>query len=162
MNWFGKRFMRSWCHIIAPTARILQRRHVPQRISASGGDVKEVRRNEAMRTLILGGDGYLGWPTALHLSQRGHDVAVLDNFARRAWDHELGAESLTPIRSLHERVAAWREVSGRTIVPFVGDVCDYTVLEPAVREFQPQAVVHFGEQRSAPFSMIDRRHALLT
>jgi UDP-sulfoquinovose synthase len=115
-----------------------------------------------MRILILGGDGYLGWPTALHLSQRGHDVAVLDNFARRAWDHELGAESLTPIRSLHERVAAWREVSGKTILPIVGDACDYTVLEPAVRDFRPEAVVHFGEQRSAPFSMIDRRHALMT
>jgi UDP-sulfoquinovose synthase len=115
-----------------------------------------------MRILILGGDGYLGWPTALHLSQRGHDIAVLDNFARRAWDHELSAESLTPIRSLHERVAAWREVSGRIIEPVVGDLCDYTAVEPLIREFQPEALVHFGEQRSAPYSMIDRRHAVFT
>jgi UDP-sulfoquinovose synthase len=115
-----------------------------------------------MRILILGGDGYLGWPTALHLSQRGHEVAVLDNFSRRAWDHELGAESLTPLRSLHERIAAWKEVSGRTIVPFVGDLCDYSFVEPIVRELRPEAVVHFGEQRSAPYSMIDRRHALFT
>jgi UDP-sulfoquinovose synthase len=115
-----------------------------------------------MRILILGGDGYLGWPTALHLSQRGHDVAVLDNFSRRAWDHELGAESLTPLRSLHERIAAWQEVSGRTIMPFVGDLCDYSFVEPVIRELQPEAVVHFGEQRSAPYSMIDRRHALFT
>jgi UDP-sulfoquinovose synthase len=115
-----------------------------------------------MRILVLGGDGYLGWPTALHLSQRGHDVGIVDSLIRRAWDHELGADSLTPIRSLHERVAAWHAVTGRTIVPFIGDLCDYTFLEPIVRDFQPQAVVHFGEQRSAPFSMIDRRHAVFT
>jgi UDP-sulfoquinovose synthase len=115
-----------------------------------------------MRILILGGDGYLGWPTALHLSQRGHQIAVLDNFARRAWDHELGTGSLTPIHSLLERVAAWYEVSGRRLAAFIGDLCDYTFLEPVVRDFQPQAVVHFGEQRSAPYSMIDRRHAVFT
>jgi UDP-sulfoquinovose synthase len=115
-----------------------------------------------MRILVLGGDGYLGWPTAMHLSQRGHDVAVLDNFLRRTWDHEIGAHSLTPIRSLQERVAAWREVTGKTIGVFVGDLCDYTFLEPVVKEFQPEAVVHFGEQRSAPYSMIDRRHAVFT
>ncbi len=115
-----------------------------------------------MRILILGGDGYLGWPTALRLSRRGHEVAVLDNLARRAWDRELGAESLTPIRSLQERVAAWREVSGRSIAAFVGDLCDYAFLEPVVRDLRPDAVVHFGEQRSAPYSMIDRRHAIFT
>lgn len=115
-----------------------------------------------MRILIPGGDGYLGWPAALHLSARGHEVAVLDNFARRAWDRELGAESLTPVVALAQRIAAWREVSGRTIVPLVGDLCDYTFLEPAVRDFRPEAVVHFGEQRSAPYSMIDRRHAVFT
>jgi UDP-sulfoquinovose synthase len=115
-----------------------------------------------MRILILGGDGYLGWPTALHLSQRGHDIAVLDNFARRAWDHELGADSLTPIGSLQERMSAWRAVSGRTLTAFIGDLCDYTFLEPVVRDFRPEAVVHFGEQRSAPYSMIDRRHAVFT
>ena len=115
-----------------------------------------------MRILILGGDGYLGWPTALYLSRQGHEVAVLDNFARRAWDHELGAESLTPICSLQERVRVWRALTGRTIVPFVGDLCDHAFLEPIVSEFQPEAVVHFGEQRSAPYSMIDRRHAVFT
>jgi UDP-sulfoquinovose synthase len=115
-----------------------------------------------MRILILGGDGYLGWPTALHLSQRGHEVAVLDNFARRAWDQELGAASLTPICSLQERIASWCQVMGQTIIPFVGDLCDDTFLEPVVRDFGPEAVVHFGEQRSAPYSMIDRRHAVFT
>jgi UDP-sulfoquinovose synthase len=115
-----------------------------------------------MRILVLGGDGYLGWPTALHLSQRGHDVAILDNFARRSYDHELGADSLTPIRSLPERIGAWRQQTGKIIQSFIGDLCDYTFLEPVVRSFQPEAVVHFGEQRSAPYSMIDRRHAVYT
>jgi len=115
-----------------------------------------------MRILILGGDGYLGWPTALHLSQRGHDIAIVDNLARRAWDDELGTESLTPIRTLRERIAAWHELSGRVITPFIGDLCDYAFLEPLVRDFQPAAVVHYGEQRSAPYSMIDRQHALFT
>lgn len=115
-----------------------------------------------MRILVLGGDGYLGWPTALHLSQRGHDVAVLDNFSRRLWDHELSAESLTPIETLQQRIAAWRQVTGKVITPFVGDLCDYTFLEPVIRDFRPEAVVHFGEQRSAPYSMIDRQHAIFT
>jgi len=115
-----------------------------------------------MRILILGGDGYLGWPTALHLSQRGHDVAVVDNFARRAWDHELGAESLTPLRSLQERVAIWQALTGRAIGAHIGDLCDYAFLEALVRDWQPTAVVHYGEQRSAPYSMIDRRHAVFT
>src|SRR5690606_231169 len=103
-----------------------------------------------MRILVLGGHGYLGWPTALHLSQRGHDVAVVDNFLRRMWDHELGTHSLTPIRSLQERVAVWRELAGKVIVAYIGDLCDYTFLEPVIREFRPDAIVHFREQRSAP------------
>lgn len=115
-----------------------------------------------MRILVLGGDGYLGWPTAMYLSQRGHEVVVVDNMARRAWDNELGAESLVPIASLHERVGVWEAVSGKTIGMYVGDIADYTFLEPVIREFQPEAVVHYGEQRAAPFSMIDRRHAVFT
>ncbi len=115
-----------------------------------------------MRVLVLGGDGYLGWPAALHLSQRGHEIAILDNFSRRAWDVELGAHSLTPIRSLEERITAWREVTGKTIGMYAGDLCDYTFLEPIIRELQPEAVIHFGEQRSAPYSMIDRQHAVFT
>jgi UDP-sulfoquinovose synthase len=115
-----------------------------------------------MRILVLGGDGYLGWPTALHLSQRGHDVAVVDNMARRAWDNELGAESLVPICSLQERVAVWEQVSGKRIAPMIGDITDYTFIEPVIRDFEPEAIVHFGEQRAAPYSMIDRRHAVFT
>src|SRR5438309_3634978 len=100
-----------------------------------------------MRILVLGGDGYLGWPTALHLSALGHEVAVNDNFARRGYDEEMGVESLVPICSLQERVAAWRELSGRRIGVFVGDLCDSQVVHGMVDAFGPQTIVHFGEQR---------------
>jgi len=115
-----------------------------------------------MRILVLGGDGYLGWPTAMHLSQRGHEVAVLDNMLRRAWDNEIGAESLVPIASLQERVAVWEAVSGKRIAAYIGDLCDHTFFEPVIKEFQPEAIVHYGEQRAAPYSMVDRRHAVFT
>ena len=115
-----------------------------------------------MRILVLGGDGYLGWPTALYLSQRGHDVGVLDNMARRGYDFELGVESLVPIESLQTRVAAWREVTGKTIEAFIGDLNDADFTFNAVRDFAPDAIVHFAEQRAAPYSMIDRKHAVYT
>lgn len=115
-----------------------------------------------MRILVLGGDGYLGWPTAMYLSQRGHEVAVVDNMVRRAWDNELGAESLVPIAALQERVAVWEAVSGKRIAAYIGDLCDYTFIEPVIQEFLPEAIVHYGEQRAAPYSMIDRRHAVFT
>jgi UDP-sulfoquinovose synthase len=115
-----------------------------------------------MRVLVLGGDGYCGWPTALHLSARGHDVGILDSFVRRLWDHELGVESLTPLRSLRERVALWETLTGDRIPVFVADTQDYDALAGAVAEFAPDAVVHFAEQRSAPYSMIDRAHAVFT
>jgi UDP-sulfoquinovose synthase len=115
-----------------------------------------------VRILVLGGDGYLGWPTALHLSDRGHDVAVLDNFARRSYDEELGLQSLVPIESLHHRVRAWHEVSGRCLELFVGDLLDAEFFLDVVRRFRPAAIVHYAEQRSAPYSMIDRKHAVYT
>jgi UDP-sulfoquinovose synthase len=115
-----------------------------------------------MRTLVLGGDGYLGWPTALHLSQAGHDVAVADNFARRQYDHELGVESLVPIETLQNRIRIWREVSGRELTAFVGDFTDPEFTIEMVRSFRPDTIVHFGEQRAAPYSMIDRSHAVYT
>jgi UDP-sulfoquinovose synthase len=115
-----------------------------------------------MRIMVLGGDGYLGWPTAIYLSRRGHEVAVVDNMARRAWDYEFGAESLIPLASLQERIQTWETLTGKRIAAYVGDLTDYTFFEPAVREFRPEAIVHYGEQRAAPYSMIDRRHAVFT
>ena len=115
-----------------------------------------------MRILVLGGDGYLGWPTALHLSARNHDVGVVDNFARRLYDTEMGVDSLVPIRQLQRRVTTWREVSGHTVKPFIGDLTDEVFVEQTIREFAPEAIVHFAEQRSAPYSMIDRKHAVYT
>ncbi len=115
-----------------------------------------------MRILVLGGDGYLGWPTALHLSARNHDVGVVDNFARRLYDSEMGVDSLVPIRQLQRRVTTWKEVSGHTVQPFIGDLTDDVFVEQTIREFAPEAIVHFAEQRSAPYSMIDRKHAVYT
>ncbi|HTK08620.1 MAG TPA: NAD-dependent epimerase/dehydratase family protein [Ktedonobacteraceae bacterium] len=115
-----------------------------------------------MRILILGGDGYLGWPQSLYLSSKGHDVTIFDNLARRHFDLERGFNSLIPIQTLHERVAAWKEVSGRQIQVRIGDTTDYDVLASVFQETQPEAVVDFAEQRSAPYSMIDRKHAVFT
>ena len=115
-----------------------------------------------MKIAVLGGDGYCGWATALHLSARGHSVSIIDNFARRQWDHELGAQTLTPIRPLAERLRVWQELTGNIIEQFVGDVTDYDFLSAAIREIEPEAVIHFAEQRAAPYSMIDRKHAVFT
>jgi UDP-sulfoquinovose synthase len=115
-----------------------------------------------MRILLLGGDGYLGWPQALYLSSKGDDVTIFDNLARRHFDLERGFNSLVPIQTLHERVAAWREVSGRQIQIYIGDTLDYEALSAVFRDVQPDAIVHFAEQRSAPYSMIDRMHAVYT
>jgi len=114
------------------------------------------------RILVLGGDGYLGWPTAMALSRAGHDVAVVDNFAKREWEQELGVRPLFPIPSLHERVRAWREVAERDIDLFVGDLTDYAFVESTVGSFRPDSIVHYGEQPSAPYSMIDAGHAAYT
>jgi UDP-sulfoquinovose synthase len=111
---------------------------------------------------VLGGDGYCGWATALYLSAKGHEVAIVDNFARRQWDHELGVQTLTPIRPLTERLRVWNELTARVIELFVGDVTDYDFLSSFVRSFEPESVIHFAEQRSAPYSMIDRKHAVST
>lgn len=115
-----------------------------------------------MKVGVLGGDGYCGWPTALYLSARGHSVSIADNFLRRQWDHELGVQTLTPIRTLSERLATWYELTGRQIELFVGDVTDYEFVSSFFQSFEPEAVIHFAEQRSAPYSMIDRKHAAFT
>ena len=109
-----------------------------------------------------GGDGYCGFATALHLSARGYAVAIVDNLARRSYDAQLGMETLTPIASAHERVKTWNGISGKDIELMIGDVCDFEFLSAAFQSFKPDAVVHFGEQRSAPYSMIDRARAVYT
>ena len=115
-----------------------------------------------MRILVLGGDGFCGWPTVLHLAQRGHTVASVDNMIRRAWDVELGTDSLVPIASFEERVAVWKALTGQSIGNYVGDLQDYDFLSSVFAEFRPEAVIHYAEQRSAPYSMIDRQHAVFT
>ncbi|HXX22922.1 MAG TPA: NAD-dependent epimerase/dehydratase family protein [Terriglobia bacterium] len=115
-----------------------------------------------MRIAVLGGDGYCGWATALYLSKQGHSIAIVDNFIRRQWDYELGVQTLTPIRSLSDRLKVWQELTGNQIELFVGDVTDYDFLSSTVKAFGPEGVVHFAEQRAAPYSMIDRKHAVFT
>jgi UDP-sulfoquinovose synthase len=115
-----------------------------------------------MRVLILGGDGYLGWPQSLYLSNRDYEVFIVDNFMRRHADLEHGFDSLVPIFPLKTRTEAWHALTGRIVRFEAIDVLDYVALAEVFREFQPEAVVHFAEQRSAPYSMIDRRHALYT
>ncbi len=115
-----------------------------------------------MRIAVLGGDGYCGWATALYLSGKGHSVAIVDNFVRRQWDHELSAQTLTPILPLADRLRIWNQLTGNVIDSFIGDITDYDFLASFIRDFQPEAVVHFAEQRSAPYSMIDRKHAVFT
>lgn len=115
-----------------------------------------------MKVLVIGGDGYCGWATALYLSNRGYEVGILDSFVRRHWDFELGVETLTPIATIQHRLTRWHDLTGKSIDLFVGDITNYEFLSKALHQFEPEAVVHFGEQRSAPFSMIDREHAVLT
>jgi UDP-sulfoquinovose synthase len=115
-----------------------------------------------MRVLILGGDGYLGWPTALRFSARGHEVSVVDDFSRRRWHEEAGTGSLTPIADLDQRIAAWKELSGDEIRSFAGPVQDGDFLDRVVAETRPEVVVHYGQQASAPYSMASREKAVET
>jgi UDP-sulfoquinovose synthase len=115
-----------------------------------------------MNITVLGGDGYCGWATALYLSKQGHTVSIVDSFARRQWDHEIGAATLTPIRPLADRVRVWQRLTGREIETFAGDITDYDFLASVIAQVKPDAVVHFAEQRAAPYSMIDRKHAVFT
>ena len=107
-----------------------------------------------MKVLVLGGDGFCGWPTSLHLSDLGHDVTIVDNLSRRKIDVELEVESLTPIRPIHERVRVWKELTANEIGFVQLDLAEeYDRLEALLLEARPDAIVHFGEQRSAPYSM---------
>ncbi len=116
-----------------------------------------------MKILVLGGDGFCGWPCSLRLSARGHDVVIVDNLSRRSIDEELGCQSLTPIVSLPERLAAWRETSSRSIHFTHLDIAqDYDGLLRLIDAQAPDAIVHFAEQRSAPYSMKSSSHKRYT
>jgi UDP-sulfoquinovose synthase len=98
----------------------------------------------------------------MNLANKGYDVSVVDSFHRRLWDDEIGSGSLTPIKSLRERVRTWTKVGDRSIEMSVGDICDWDFLAGVFKETQPEAIVHYGEHRAAPFSMLSRRHAVMT
>lgn len=115
-----------------------------------------------MRIMILGGDGYLGWPTAMHFSARGDEVMVVDNFCKRRIEMEDGIEPLEPIPTLHKRVALWKEVSGKEIQLRVGDLVNHRFVYSVLDEFQPEVIIHYAEQPSAPYSMQGREQAVFT
>jgi len=115
-----------------------------------------------MKTLVLGGDGYLGWPTAMHLSARGHTVAVADNYLRRRLCREEDVDALYAVPDLNERIATWQATSGYTIRPFIGDLKDWDFISEVFTEFTPDAIVHYAEQPAAPYSMLNRKAATLT
>jgi UDP-sulfoquinovose synthase len=116
-----------------------------------------------MRIAILGGDGFVGWPTCLHLSAQGHEVHILDNLSRRWIDTELGVQSLTPMDSIQERARIWRAVSGETIHFHLLDLAsEYERLKQWLAEYRPDSIIHFAEQRAAPYSMKTDRHKVYT
>ncbi len=115
-----------------------------------------------MRVLILGGDGYLGWPTAMRLSKAGHEVMAVDNYLRRRLCREESVEPLFEVPELRARVQLWREKSGREIAVRIGDLADWTFIADVFAEFRPEALVHYAEQPAAPYSMLSRRAATLT
>lgn len=122
-----------------------------------------MREVQDMKIVILGGDGFCGWPTALHLSRRGHEVIIVDNLSRRAIDLELEVESLTPIRPIGERLRVWKELTGNEIRFYNFTVGEhYHRLLTLFKEEQPDAVIHFAEQRAAPYSMKSSYHKRYT
>ena len=115
-----------------------------------------------MRVLILGGDGYLGWPTAMHFSALGDEVVIVDNFSKRRIEMEDGIEPLEPIPTLHKRISLWKEVSGKEIKLMVGDLVNHRFIYRVLEEFKPEAIIHYAEQPSAPYSMQGREQAVFT
>ncbi len=116
-----------------------------------------------MRVLILGGDGYLGWPTAMYLSKQGFEVAVVDNMIKRYWEAQVGVEPLIPIRSLRRRIDFWNEITGLKIKSFIGDISENSrFVYNTISNFDPQAIIHYAEQPSAPYSMVTRNSCLET
>lgn len=115
-----------------------------------------------MRILVLGGDGYLGWPTAMYFSNRGDEVVAFDNFVKRRIELEEGVEPLEPVSPLQKRAAIWKEVTGRDIRVVVGDLLNARLVDKVLAEFQPDAIIHYAEQPSAPYSMQSRERAVFT
>jgi UDP-sulfoquinovose synthase len=115
-----------------------------------------------MRIFIAGIDGYLGWPLSMYLSGRGHEIAGADNYYRRDWVQEMGSQSATPILRMTERMEAFRENFDKNIQFFKGDLTDYGFVESIFKHFKPEAIVHLGEMPSAPYSMVDVKHATWT
>ncbi len=115
-----------------------------------------------MRVLILGGDGYLGWPTAMHFSAKGHEVAVVDNYLRRNIARETDSGTLYPTPNLHERAEIWEDHSGKNISVHIGDLCDWNFINSLFAEFKPDTIIHYAEQPSAPYSMLSTAAARLT
>jgi UDP-sulfoquinovose synthase len=115
-----------------------------------------------MRIFIAGIDGYLGWPLALFLANRGHTVAGADLFLRRKWVAEMGSDSVIPICSMADRQQAFQERYGKPFNFYEGDLCEYAFVERVLRDFQPDTIVHLGEMPSASYSMIDISHAIFT
>lgn len=115
-----------------------------------------------MRVLITGVDGYLGWPLAITLARRGHEVAGIDNYSRREWVGEMGSQSAIPIAPMAERLHAYNEALGQSLRFFKGNLTDYNFVHNAYETFRPEAIVYLGEMPSAPYSMIDVHHAVYT
>ncbi len=122
----------------------------------------DFRKDSNLRIYIAGIDGYIGWPLAMYLTNQGHEVAGCDIYLRREWVEEIGGWSATPIRSMEERLSAFEEVFGKKIGFYEGDLRDPDFVYESIEDFQPDAIVHLGEQPSAPYSMIDLEHATFT
>ena len=115
-----------------------------------------------MRVLILGGDGYLGWPTVMHLSAHNHEVAIADNYLRRQVCVEENVDPLFQVPNLHQRVKLWGDISGFRVNVFIGDLTQWDFISEVFQKVNPEVVIHYAEQPSAPYSMLSRRSALLT
>ncbi|PIN13226.1 UDP-glucose 4-epimerase/UDP-sulfoquinovose synthase [Handroanthus impetiginosus] len=158
LSFRAKRSQR--CHTIYATAVSMGQE--PRLQPGSGSHQTSDKPSVPKKVMVIGGDGYCGWATSLHLSNKNYEVAVVDNLVRRLFDHQLGLDSLTPIASIHNRIRRWKSLTGKDIQLYIGDICDFEFLSEAFKSFEPDAVVHFGEQRSAPYSMIDRSRAVFT
>lgn len=148
-------------YVISVTATPISQ-ETESKSSAGSHQIPNESTTKSKKVMVIGGDGYCGWATALHLSNKGYDVAIVDSLVRRLFDQQLGTDSLTPISSIQNRLRLWKSISGKTIQLYIGDICDFEFLSEAFKSFEPDSVVHFGEQRSAPYSMIDRSKAVFT